>query len=73
MYIHTRTPLSLYLYLIELKFVRVVHTYVFVLIKTCQQYIFPTKVSAAQNEVALSYDRVRGLHFLAIIFAMTIV
>ena len=32
-----------------------------------------TKTTAAQNEVALSYDRVRGLYFLAVVFAATIV
>ena len=36
-------------------------------------YILLTKTTAAQNEAALSYHRVRGLHFLAvIIFATTI-
>ena len=29
----------------------------------------PAKASAAQNVVALSYHRVRGLYFLAVIFA----
>ena len=31
-----------------------------------------TKTTAAQNEVALSYHTVRGLCFLAVIFAATI-
>ena len=31
-----------------------------------------TKITAAQNEVALSYHKVRGLCFLAVIFAATI-
>ena len=31
-----------------------------------------TKINAAQNEVALSYHRVRGLYFLAVVFAETI-
>ena len=31
------------------------------------------KIAAAQNEVALSYHRVRGLFFLAVFFATTIV
>ena len=31
-----------------------------------------TKITAAQNEVALSYHRVRGLYFLAVVFAATI-
>ena len=35
--------------------------------------ILLTKITAAQNEVALSYHRVRGLYFLAAIFAATIV
>ena len=32
-----------------------------------------TKIAAAQNEVALSYCSIRGLCFLAVIFAMAIV
>ena len=35
--------------------------------------IFPTKTTAAQNEVALSYHKVRGLYFLAVVFEATIV
>ena len=31
-----------------------------------------TKINTAQNEVALSYHRVRGLYFLAVVFAETI-
>ena len=31
-----------------------------------------TKITAAQNEVTLSYHRVRGLYFLAVIFTATI-
>ena len=34
--------------------------------------ILLTKTTAAQNEVALSYHRVRGLYFLAVIFVATI-
>ena len=34
--------------------------------------ILPTKTTAAKNEVALSYDRVRGLYFLAVVFVATI-
>ena len=34
--------------------------------------MLPTKTIAAQNEVALSYHRVRGLYFLAVIFVTTI-
>ena len=30
--------------------------------------IYATKTTAAQNEVALSYRRVRGLYFLAVVF-----
>ena len=32
-----------------------------------------TKMTAAQNEVALSYHRVRGLYFLVVVFATTII
>ena len=32
-----------------------------------------TKATAAQNEVAFSYHRVRGLYFLAVVFAANIV
>ena len=32
-----------------------------------------TKITAAQNEVALSYHSVRGLYFLAAVFAATTV
>ena len=35
-------------------------------------YILLTKTTAAQNDVALSYRIVRGLYFLAVIFAPTI-
>ena len=35
-------------------------------------YILLTKITAAQNEVALSYHRVRGLYFLAVVFSATI-
>ena len=31
-----------------------------------------TKTTAAQNEVALSYYTVRGLYFLAVVFAVTV-
>ena len=31
-----------------------------------------TKTAAAQTEDALSYNRVRGLYFLAVVFAVTI-
>ena len=34
--------------------------------------ILPTKTTAVQNENALSYHRVRGLYFLAIVFVTTI-
>ena len=34
--------------------------------------ILLTKITAAQNGVALSYRKVRGLYFLAVIFATTI-
>ena len=32
-------------------------------------YILLTKVTAVQNEVALSYHKVRGLYFLAVVIA----
>ena len=35
-------------------------------------FILLTKTTAAQNEVALSYHGMRGLHFLAVVFAETI-
>ena len=34
--------------------------------------IFLTRITAAQNEVALSYHRVRGLYFLAVFPVATI-
>ena len=34
--------------------------------------IFLTKITATQNEVALSYHRVRGLYFLAVVFEATV-
>ena len=34
--------------------------------------ILLTKTTAAQNKVALSYDRVRGPYFLAVVFVSTI-
>ena len=34
--------------------------------------ILLTKITAAQNEVALSYHSVRGLYFLAVVFAVTV-
>ena len=36
-------------------------------------YILLTKITALQNEVALNYHSLRGLYFLAVIFAVTIV
>ena len=36
-------------------------------------HILLPKITAAQNEAALSYHRVRGIHFLAVIFPMTII
>ena len=36
-------------------------------------FILLTKITAVQNEAALSYQRVPGLHFPAVIFAATIV
>ena len=34
-------------------------------------YIFLIKITAAQNEVAISYRRLRGLSFVADIFAVS--
>ena len=34
--------------------------------------ILLTKTTAVENEVALSYHRMRGLYFLAVVFASTI-
>ena len=34
--------------------------------------ILLVKTTAAQNEVALSYHKVRGLYFLAVVFEATI-
>ena len=34
--------------------------------------IHPAKTTAAQNEIALSHHSVRGLYFLAVVFAVTI-
>ena len=36
------------------------------------RYMLLIKIAVAQNEVALSYHRVRGLYFLAVIFAANI-
>ena len=35
--------------------------------------ILLTKTTAAQNEVELSYYKVRGLYYLAVVFAATII
>ena len=35
--------------------------------------ILHTKITAVKNKVALSYHKVRGVHFLGVIFALTIV
>ena len=35
--------------------------------------ILPAKTTAELNEVVLSYDRLRGLHLLAVVLAVTIV
>ena len=39
----------------------------------CEYIILLTKITAARNGVALSYCSVRGLYFLAVVFATTIV
>ena len=36
------------------------------------EFIPLTKTTTVQNEIALSYQRVRGLYFLAVVFAATI-
>ena len=38
-----------------------------------RQNILLTKITAVQNEVALSYHIVRGIYFLAVISAATLV
>ena len=38
----------------------------------CFLPILLTKTTAARNEVALNYHRVRGLYFLAVVFVATI-
>ena len=38
----------------------------------CVRFILLTKTTTAQTEDALSYYRVRGLYFLAVVFATTI-
>ena len=40
---------------------------------TSQYLILLTKTTAAQNEVALSYHRVRGLYVLVVFFVATII
>ena len=40
--------------------------------ENCTLAILLTKIFVAQNEVALSYHRVRGPYFLAVIFAAII-
>ena len=37
-------------------------------VKAVVGYILITKIAAGQNDVALSYHRVRGLYFLAVVF-----
>ena len=44
----------------------------YVVINDVIKTILLTKTTAAQNEVALSYDRVRGLYYQAIAFAAII-
>ena len=41
-------------------------------IKLQPSTILLTKTTAAQNEVALSYHKVRGLYFLAVVFVRSI-
>ena len=42
-------------------------------ILSARNIILLTKVTDTQNEVTLSYHRVRGLYFLAVVFVATIV
>ena len=37
------------------------------------KYILLTKVTAAQNGVALSYHKVRGLYFLAVVYGRNMI
>ena len=54
------------------KYSCILHDIIFALVN-CKLYtILLTKTAAAQNEVALSYHKVRGLYFLAVVFAATI-
>ena len=39
----------------------------------CPPTILLTKTTATQNYGVLSYNRVRGLYFLAVVFAMTVI
>ena len=38
-----------------------------------QMTLLLTKTTAAQNEVALSYHRVRGLYFLGVVFVRSMI
>ena len=49
------------------------HFTVHVLLATLLKQILFTKTTAAQNEVALSCQKVLGLYFLAVVFAATII
>ena len=42
------------------------------LIFSIELNIYLTKITATQNEVDLTYHRVRGLYYLAVIFVATI-
>ena len=51
---------------VPLIIVSTIYIYIYIYI-----YILLTKTTAAQNEDALSYHTVRGLHYLAVIFVPT--
>ena len=48
-----------------------IHVCILYIIHTCR-YKYHTKTTAAQKEVALNYQGVRGRYFLAVFFAATI-
>ena len=47
--------------------------YDIVKVNNSKTFILLTKTTAAQSEDALSYDRMRGLHFLAVVFVATVI
>ena len=67
----------LYLMCTGLEHIDLAHTHYamyFVILQEIKlSIILLIKTTAAQNEVALSYHSMRGLYFLAVVFAATIV